>query len=578
MTAHHDRAIGAAVRAGLRAATVLLITIGCSTVDSMNGADAGTSDAARTDASVPVDGQVGDAGALDAPAVDASDVDAPGARPRRVLFIGNSYTHFNDLPSLVAAVTPTSADAPPIEVESVLVDGATLWDHWATTGARERVESGAFDVVVLQGQSTEPIRDARGGMTGFYFAAQYFIQAAVDHGEEVVFFVTWARRAGHPDYELLRLGDPTTMTRDLESGYWGGAGWLADQASYAHVGMAFQIALAELPEIDLYDADGSHPSAAGSFLAACVLSQMIGDEYARVPPAVPLGLDREQAEALCAIAPRVACTSGTYCHGACVRTANDPLNCGACDAVCPGDLPCTSGACACPYPEWSPCPGRYCAHLGLDTSNCGQCAHACETGQACRAGVCECTGTSQIWVSGGLAGLRAGCVRDSPTLETDCAAAIADYCGALGCFDTGIALTPFPAMAPNVLCFAGEPLASSFDALRALEPTCDGIDAAYGPACATAIHRACIASGAVSGAIATADATGVGMTCVRAGAVVRTTYTALAGALSFCDGTTTRSGAACTAASAGTCRAMGHAGGFGPVEAAGDDVDIVCVD
>ncbi len=95
----------------------------------------------------------------------------------------------------------------------------------------------------------------------------------------------------------------------------------------------------------------------------------------------------------------------------------------------------------------------------------------------------------------------------------------------------------------------------------------------------TAIHRACIEAGAVSGLPgAPSDATSVTTSCFPTGVVVRTTFTELVARLSLCDGTSVRSGAPCSAASAWTCQAMGHTGGFGPVEAIGDDVDIVCVD
>ncbi len=359
------------------------------------------------------------------------------------------------------------------------------------------------------------------------------------------------------------------MTGALESTTQGG--------QHASVGLAFQIALGELPEVNLYADDGSHPSPAGSFLAACVLSEIVGGEYARVPPRVPLGLDRDVADALCAIAPRVACSfPSAFCHGVCVQTASDPLHCGACDAACPGDLPCTAGVCACPYPEWSPCPGRYCAHLGLDQNNCGACGHTCEPGNECRAGACECLSMAELTVPS-ITAWRPGCVPDSPTVQADCAAAIAEYCGSLDCFDTGVPSTPIPASAPYVTCLSGEPLTSTFEALRALEPGCTGPDVAYGPECATAVHRACVAAGAVSGLPATSsDATGLTMTCVRTATVVRTTFADLG--FGFCDGTTTRSGAACSFASSMMCRRMGHAAGYGPIAAIGDDIDIVCVD
>jgi hypothetical protein len=549
----------------------LWIVQGCMPGTSGLVADA----AAELDGASPSDGGTFDA-ALDPPVDAATPPDDAGPPPRRVLFVGNSYTDFNDLPLVVRELSGARDDVPPLEVESVLVDGATLWDHWTTTGARERIETGAFDVVVLQGQSTEPIRDGRGFSTAFSFARNYFAEAALATGARVVLFVTWARRAGHPDYERLSLGDPTTMTNDLVFFYGGNGG----SVTAAQVGLAFQIALAELPEVELYADDGSHPSAAGSFLAGCVLAQMVGGEHPRVPSAVPLGLERETAEALCAIAPRVACITGTFCHGSCVRTESDALHCGACDAACPGDFPCAGGICTCPYPEWSPCPGRYCAHLGLDEYNCGACGNRCEAGQQCLAGACECTSVSRVEAPAGrLAELRPGCVRGSPTEEVDCAAAIAEHCASLSCFDTGVPVTPYPAMAPGVLCISGELRTTSFDVLRAHEPGCTGIDVLHAPACVTAIHRACIAAGAISGLPSSpSDAKSVTTSCFARGEVVRTTFTALASALWLCDGTSVRSGAACTAASAWTCQAMGHAGGYGPVETMGDDVDIVCVD
>lgn len=519
-----------------------------------------------------------DAASTDARTGEDAASDAQRPEPRRVLFVGNSYTNFNMLPSVVQELTAARDDVQPLEVESLLVDGATLWDHWTATGARERIETGAFDVVVLQAQSTEPIRDRRGDATGFSFAARFLSEAAVATGARVVYYVTWARRAGHPDYERLRLGDPATMTRDLEIAFSGVA--FAGTGA-AHVGLAFEIALSELPDVELYAEDGSHPSPAGSFLAACVLSQMVGGEYPRVPSTVPLGLDPNVANDLCAIAPRVACTTGEFCHGVCVRTDFDPLHCSACDAACPGDFPCIAGMCQCEFPEWTPCPGRRCAYLPLDEYNCGACGRACEAGQDCLDGECECPAipTRIEAPSGRLAELRPGCARGSLTADGDCAAAIAEHCEALGCFDTGISLTPFPAMAPSALCLTGETITRTFAELAALEPGCTGADVSHEPACTAAVHRACVAAGAVSGlASIRPDATSLTMTCLRDAAIARTTFTALTAELSFCDGTTTRWGAACNFASASVCRSLGHTGGYGPVEAIGDDLDIVCLD
>ncbi len=86
-----------------------------------------------------------DAGAMDAstdPDGGAATVDAgppPDAGPPlRVLFAGNSYTYYNDMPAVVAELG--AATGAPIEVDAVTMGGATLRDHWMSTGARERVD------------------------------------------------------------------------------------------------------------------------------------------------------------------------------------------------------------------------------------------------------------------------------------------------------------------------------------------------------------------------------------------------------------------------------------------------------
>lgn len=263
---------------------------------------------AATDASAAPDAASVDAngGVRDAQEDPSSDTMDPrdAAPPLRILFIGNSYTNVNDLPQVVralGAVTPGAA----VEVASVLRDGARLRDHWESSGARARVEDGRFGAVVLQGQSVEPITAS----AGFDQYAQQFSTAVGASGARGVWFATWARRAGDPFY-AGPVGTPAEMTARLEARYQWAAHWRGDRDAVARVGAAWQLALAERPGTALHAEDGSHPSAAGSLLAACVLLQALTGQAPRVPDPPPLGLDREVARALCALAPRVACAPG----------------------------------------------------------------------------------------------------------------------------------------------------------------------------------------------------------------------------------------------------------------------------
>ena len=74
-----------------------------------------------------------------------------------VLFVGNSYTFYNDVPDQVAALALEAGR--PITTETVAEGGAHFALHWDGTGARARIERGGIDVLVLQDQSGGPLHD-----------------------------------------------------------------------------------------------------------------------------------------------------------------------------------------------------------------------------------------------------------------------------------------------------------------------------------------------------------------------------------------------------------------------------------
>ena len=76
--------------------------------------------------------------------------------PETVLFVGNSYTFYNDLPGEVTKLA-ASAVGPKIHSTSVTQGGATLKMHYQSSGAVAAIKQASWDVVVLQGQSVEPL-------------------------------------------------------------------------------------------------------------------------------------------------------------------------------------------------------------------------------------------------------------------------------------------------------------------------------------------------------------------------------------------------------------------------------------
>src|SRR5262245_13866010 len=109
-------------------------------------------------------------------------------RPTRILFIGNSFTARNDLPGLIAQL----AAARGIEIEHTLLSmgGASLRMHWNKAEAQTAIERGKFNYVVLQEQSTLPIKNAS-RMRESVLLFDNVIRAS---GAKTVLYMTWARK------------------------------------------------------------------------------------------------------------------------------------------------------------------------------------------------------------------------------------------------------------------------------------------------------------------------------------------------------------------------------------------------
>ncbi|MBC7929893.1 MAG: hypothetical protein H7Z38_04925 [Rubrivivax sp.] len=67
----------------------------------------------------------------------------------RVLFVGNSLTYANDLPSMIEALAKSSGGKR-LKHKSVALPDYGLEEHWNQGDARRLIAKGEWDVVVLQ--------------------------------------------------------------------------------------------------------------------------------------------------------------------------------------------------------------------------------------------------------------------------------------------------------------------------------------------------------------------------------------------------------------------------------------------
>lgn len=190
---------------------------------------------------------------------------ASGGYPLKVLFIGNSYTYYYDLWDRFAEIAAAAGDC--AETDSVTQGGYFLFqmnDPADPVGAiaAEKLERGQYDVVFLQDNSCGPLIENRRFTESVQNLTQKIRQTAQ---ARVILYQTWGRREGN---ETLAENGWTheSMTQMLQKAYRTVAA--ANQIELSPVGDAFFKVHQEHPEIELYDPDGSHPSPAGSCLAA----------------------------------------------------------------------------------------------------------------------------------------------------------------------------------------------------------------------------------------------------------------------------------------------------------------------
>ncbi|NNC57596.1 MAG: hypothetical protein HKO12_08540 [Woeseiaceae bacterium] len=176
------------------------------------------------------------------------------APPAKVLFVGNSFTYYNNsLHKHFRKLTWASGLFTPENSRSriMTISGGHLPEH--AGGFENVVTAEDWDVVVMQGHSLGPISE-RTAMP-FREAARKYAATARMHGVRPVFFMTWAY-TGQPE-----------MTAQLDKAYTAIGRELGAQV--VPVGLAFATVTAERPDIPVRIADARHPSLSGTYLAAC---------------------------------------------------------------------------------------------------------------------------------------------------------------------------------------------------------------------------------------------------------------------------------------------------------------------
>jgi hypothetical protein len=186
----------------------------------------------------------------------------------RVLFIGNSLTYANDLPSIVEAMAEATNQKRFVHKAVVFADYG-LEDHWERGDARRALSDKKWDVVVLQ-QGPSASTEGRASLIEY---SRRFAELIRRAGAKPALYMVWPSTS--------RAGDFDGVSESYRRAAQEINGMLFP------AGEAWRAAWRRDATLALYSPDGLHPTLAGSYLAALVIYEQL---YGQTPGKMPARL------------------------------------------------------------------------------------------------------------------------------------------------------------------------------------------------------------------------------------------------------------------------------------------------
>jgi len=189
-----------------------------------------------------------------------------------ILFIGNSFTFYWNLPLVVEAMANERNYN--FDITQSTASASSLKDHWFEKDelkSKMLIASGNYDRVVIQDHSLNPLQNPV--ESRMYFTD--FIEWIKANNGTPYIYATWMYKGiSNNNYDVI---DPIQHALKPVVDKTG--------AVMVPIDQAFRIFQQRYPTIPIFMSDNKHPSPVGTYLAACVYFKIFTGES-------PLGLSR----------------------------------------------------------------------------------------------------------------------------------------------------------------------------------------------------------------------------------------------------------------------------------------------
>lgn len=190
---------------------------------------------------------------------------------QNVLFIGNSYTHYNNMPKIFEKISNSKGKS--VYADTIAVSNSTLKEHAQRSSTYTKLKSKKWNVVIIQGFSREFAKDSLTIATESIPYVGQLIDSARKYNpcSQIYYYMTWGYQDGFSEDSTLNTNEK--MFERVKKGY------LQLQQTYPYpiipVGLVWQELRTKHPEINLFQKDLQHPNLEGSFtIASCFYSSL----------------------------------------------------------------------------------------------------------------------------------------------------------------------------------------------------------------------------------------------------------------------------------------------------------------
>ena len=207
---------------------------------------------------------------------------------QRILYLGDSYTYYNDLPAMVAEMADSAGSDVRFDITMRAFPNAKLEDHWNNETTRSLLAQGDWDRVMVQPESY--FQELEGDHSHFRLGSRLF-EAAGRAQRAIV--VSWT--ASEDAYQ----NRPMTRAehfQNIETNHRGLASRTG--AGLIDVARVWRDVEAEALPFSLYQRDGNHPSLEGSYLAGLVIYAQLAQRDVQDVTYVPWRMRGEDAALL----------------------------------------------------------------------------------------------------------------------------------------------------------------------------------------------------------------------------------------------------------------------------------------